>query len=87
MGELSAAFRGITREEGMSAQVVEQHAHKILGVTDEAVILERGAVVHAAPSAALRSDPAALERHLGVSKRGAVPPAPPRPTVQARLAP
>jgi branched-chain amino acid transport system ATP-binding protein len=75
--ELLAAFRRITREEGMSALVVEQHAHKILGVTDEAVILERGAVVHAAPSAALRADPAVLDRHLGVSKRGVVlPPAP-----------
>ena len=74
--ELLAALRRITREEGMSALVVEQHAHKILGVTDEAVVLERGAIVHAAPSAALRADPAALERHLGVSRRGsAVPPA------------
>ncbi len=84
--ELLAAFRRITREEGMSALVVEQHAHKVLGVTDEAVILERGAVVHAAPSAALRADPAALERHLGVSKRGVVLPAP-RSASQARPAP
>ncbi len=82
--ELLAALRRITHEEGVSALVVEQHAHKILGVTDEAVVLERGAVVHAAPSAALRADPAALERHLGVSKRGA---APPGPASRARTAP
>lgn len=74
--ELLAALRRITREEGLSALIVEQHAHKILGVTDEAVILERGAVVHAAPSAALRADPSVLERHLGVSRRGGVVPAP-----------
>ncbi len=86
--ELLAALRRVTREEGMSALVVEQHAHKILGVTDEAVVLERGAVVHAGPSAALRADPAALERHLGVSRRsgGAVPP-PLRPAAAARIAP
>jgi branched-chain amino acid transport system ATP-binding protein len=29
--------------------------------------LERGSVVHDAPSAALRADPAVLERHLGVA--------------------
>jgi branched-chain amino acid transport system ATP-binding protein len=72
--ELLAALRRITREEGMSALVVEQHAHKILGVTDEALILERGAVVHAASSAALRADPTPLERHLGVSGRSVVQP-------------
>jgi branched-chain amino acid transport system ATP-binding protein len=31
------------------------------------VILERGAIVHDAASAALKADPAALERFLGVS--------------------
>ena len=72
--ELLAALRRITRDEGMSALIVEQHAHKILGVTDEAVILERGAVVHAAASADLRADPSVLERHLGVSRRSAAPP-------------
>ena len=73
--ELLAALRRITRDEGMSALVVEQHAQRSLGVTDEAVILERGAVVHAAPSAALRVDPAALEHHLGVSRRDVALPA------------
>jgi branched-chain amino acid transport system ATP-binding protein len=29
--------------------------------------LERGAVVHDAPSSALKADPSALERYLGVS--------------------
>ncbi|UFN47194.1 ABC transporter ATP-binding protein [Roseomonas sp. OT10] len=66
--ELLAALRRIMREEGLSALVVEQHAQKILGVTDQAVILERGRIVHAAPSAALRADPAVLEQYLGVSR-------------------
>ncbi|MCR0981120.1 ABC transporter ATP-binding protein [Roseomonas populi] len=68
--EVLAALRRIMREEGLSALVVEQHARKILGVTDEAVILERGRVVHRAESAALRGDAAALERYLGVSRAG-----------------
>jgi len=36
--------------------LVEQNAKKILGVTDHAIILERGCVVHAADSAALAAD-------------------------------
>jgi len=68
--EVLAALSRIMREEGMSALVVEQHAHRILGVTDEAVILERGRVVHAGASAALRADAAVLERYLGVSRPG-----------------
>jgi hypothetical protein len=40
---------------------------KNLGVSNHAVVLERGAVVHAAASAALLNDRAALETHLGVT--------------------
>ncbi len=67
--ELLAALTRIIRDEGLSAIIVEQHAHKILGVTDEAVILDRGAVVHAGRSAALRDDAATLERWLGVGRK------------------
>jgi len=65
--ELMAALKRIIRDEGLSAVVVEQHAKKILGVTDDSIILDRGRVVHAAPSRDLIADPAPLERHLGVS--------------------
>jgi branched-chain amino acid transport system ATP-binding protein len=65
--ELLRALRRIIRDEGMSAILVEQNAKKILGVTDDAIILERGAVVHAAESAVLLRDRAALETHLGVA--------------------
>ena len=41
--ELLAALRRIIRDEGMSAILVEQNAKKILGVTDHAIIIERGA--------------------------------------------
>ena len=73
--ELLAALKRIIRDEGMSAVVVEQHAQKILGVTDHAVILDRGAIVHASTSRSLIEDPAPLEQHLGVTdkKRGRAP--------------
>jgi branched-chain amino acid transport system ATP-binding protein len=69
--ELLAALQRILREEGMAAIIVEQHAQKILGVTDDAVILERGTIVHRAGSATLRQDAATLERYLGVAGRRA----------------
>jgi branched-chain amino acid transport system ATP-binding protein len=68
--ELLGALRRVIRDEGMSAILVEQNAKKILGVTDHAIIIERGAVVHAATSATLLSDRAALETHLGVTDSG-----------------
>lgn len=74
VNELLASIRRIIREEGMATIIVEQHAKKILGVTDRAVILDRGAVVHAAPSRALLDDPTPLELHLGViTKQPAIP--------------
>ena len=68
--ELLTALRRIIRDEGTSAILVEQNAKKILSVTDRAVIIERGAVVHAADSAALAADRATLEAHLGVTDSG-----------------
>src|SRR6202030_2680380 len=57
--ELLGALRRIIREEGMSAILVEQNAKKILGVTDRAIIIERGCVVHAADSSVLAAGRAA----------------------------
>jgi branched-chain amino acid transport system ATP-binding protein len=68
--ELLAGLKRIIREEGLSAILVEQNAQKILGVTDRAVILERGSVVHEAASAELKADRATLESYLGVTDGG-----------------
>src|SRR5690348_13991027 len=65
--ELLKAIGTITRSSGICSIIVEQNAQKVLGLADRVVILERGSVVHDAPSAALRADPAVLERHLGVA--------------------
>jgi branched-chain amino acid transport system ATP-binding protein len=65
--ELLRALGTITRAGGTCSIIVEQNAQKILGLADRVVILERGAIVHDAPSAALKADPAVLDRFLGVS--------------------
>jgi branched-chain amino acid transport system ATP-binding protein len=65
--ELLVALGQITRSGGICSIIVEQNAKKILGLADRAVILERGTIVHAAASQALKADPATLERFLGVA--------------------
>lgn len=65
--ELLAALRRITREEGLSAIIVEQNARKLLPITDRVVVLERGRIVHDADSASLAADPSKLEAWLAVS--------------------
>lgn len=65
--ELLTALGSITRSGGICSIIVEQNARKILQLADRVVILERGAIVHDAASAALKDDAATLERYLGVS--------------------
>jgi branched-chain amino acid transport system ATP-binding protein len=67
--ELLAALSRLFREEKLAAIIVEQHAQKILPMTDRALILERGRIVHQGASADLLADPAPLERFLGVTGR------------------
>jgi len=69
--DLMRALGRLFRDEGLAAIVVEQHAQRTLAVTARAVIVERGAIVHAAPSASLAADAPTLERYLGVTRRGA----------------
>jgi branched-chain amino acid transport system ATP-binding protein len=66
--ELLRAIRQITREEGLAAIVVEQHPQAILAISDHALVLDRGTVVHAGSAAELRERPALLDRLLGVAR-------------------
>jgi branched-chain amino acid transport system ATP-binding protein len=61
--ELLAALRGLARA-GLSMIIVEQKPKKILPFTDEAIILNRGAIAYEAPSADLIANPETLEAHL-----------------------
>ena len=66
--ELLKAIRRITREEGLAAIIVEQHPQAILKISDSAVVLDRGTVVHAGSALDLLEQPALLERLLGVAR-------------------
>ena len=65
--ELLRAIRRVAREEGLAAIVVEQHPLMVLGVTDDAIVLDRGGIAYRAESAALLADPTPLDEWLGVS--------------------
>ena len=66
--ELLRAIRRLTREEGLSAIIVEQHPQAILAISDSAVVLDRGTVVHAGTAQQLREQPTLLEQLLGVAR-------------------
>ena len=67
--ELLAIIGRMVREASMAMILVEQHAHQILPITRNALVLERGRVVHHGPSDVLTDDPALLDRWLGVAAR------------------
>ena len=64
--ELSAAIRRMTSESANAFILVEQHVEIALPLTQDAIVLERGRVVHNGPSAALLADHAALDRLIGL---------------------
>jgi branched-chain amino acid transport system ATP-binding protein len=66
--ELLLAIARITREEGLSAIIVEQHPQAILAISHHAVVLDHGTVVHAGTAQALRDQPELLDRLLGVAR-------------------
>ena len=66
--ELLRAIRRITREEGLSAIIVEQHPQAILAISDVAAVLDRGTVVHAGTAQSLLARPELLDRLLGVAR-------------------
>lgn len=65
--ELLGVMAQMVHAGSMAVILVEQHAHQILPLTREAIILERGRIVHKGPSVALTHEPAVLERWLGVA--------------------
>ncbi|NML46241.1 ABC transporter ATP-binding protein [Ramlibacter sp. G-1-2-2] len=68
VAELLKAVSRITREEGLSAIIVEQHPQAILAISDTAIVLDHGTVVHSDSAKALRSNPELLDRLLGVAR-------------------
>jgi branched-chain amino acid transport system ATP-binding protein len=66
--ELLRAIAGLVRDEGLSAIVVEQNPRVILPITQRAVVLDRGSIVHTGASADLLADPGRLDRWLAVAR-------------------
>jgi branched-chain amino acid transport system ATP-binding protein len=69
--ELMATIARLTRQEGLSAIIVEQHAQKLLKLTDAAIILDRGEIVWSGTSANLAADAGTLDTYLGVARKTA----------------
>ena len=66
--ELLRAIRRITREEGLSAIIVEQHPQAILAISDTAAVLDHGSVVYAGSARSLQEQPELLDKLLGVAR-------------------
>ncbi len=49
--------------------IVEQKPKKVLPFTDQAIVLDRGTIAHAAPRAELLADPPARDAHLTATKK------------------
>lgn len=64
--QLGGAIRQLRDRTRMSLILVEQHARLALALTDQALVLDRGRIVHRGPSAALAADAALQDRLLAV---------------------
>jgi branched-chain amino acid transport system ATP-binding protein len=65
--ELVRVVRTLISDEGLAVIVVEQHARLALSMTQRAVVLDRGRIVHQGSSASLLEDRATLDRLVAVA--------------------
>ncbi|HXQ84426.1 MAG TPA: ABC transporter ATP-binding protein [Xanthobacteraceae bacterium] len=64
--ELSAAIRRMTSDSSNAFILVEQHVESALSLTQSAIVLKRGCIMHSGPSALLLADHATLDRLIGL---------------------
>jgi branched-chain amino acid transport system ATP-binding protein len=64
--ELTAAIGRMAENDGAALILVEQHSDIALALTDDAIVMERGAIVYRARSADLLRDEATLDRLIGL---------------------
>ena len=64
--ELAGAIGRMIADEGTAFILIEQHAEVALSMTRDAIVIERGAIVHRARSAELLKDQATLDRLVGL---------------------
>jgi branched-chain amino acid transport system ATP-binding protein len=67
--ELLKAIVRITRDEGLSAIIVEQHPQAVLRISHRSVVLDHGKVVFSGEARTLLEDPARLDQLIGVARR------------------
>ena len=60
-------IRKLISDEGLAVIVVEQHARLALSMTKQAIVLDRGRIVHEGSSASLLDDRAMLDRLVAVA--------------------
>ena len=65
--ELLGVIACMVRDGSMAVILVEQHAQQILPITRQAIVLERGGIVHQGMSEELADNPGLLDRWLGVA--------------------
>ncbi len=65
--ELLGVIRDMVSQGNMGIILVEQHAQQILPFTQQAIVLERGRIVHQGSSAELMAHPHLLDRWLGLA--------------------
>jgi branched-chain amino acid transport system ATP-binding protein len=68
--ELTAAIARMTADEGTAVILIEQHADVVLSLTRDAVVMERGIIVHRARSRDLLDDAVTLDRLVGLRVEG-----------------
>lgn len=65
--DLVRVVRRLVKETGLSVIVVEQHARLALSLTERAIVLDRGRIVHDSDSASLLADGERLDRLVSVA--------------------
>jgi branched-chain amino acid transport system ATP-binding protein len=67
--ELARAMKRLAETDGLTLLLVEQNTRLALAVSRRTVVMDRGRIVYDGASETLKSNPAMLERLIGVSKR------------------
>jgi branched-chain amino acid transport system ATP-binding protein len=65
--ELMTIIRDVIADSAMAVIIVEQHARLALSLTEKAIVLDRGRIVHRSDSRRLSADAALLQRLVAVA--------------------
>jgi branched-chain amino acid transport system ATP-binding protein len=68
--ELTASISRMTTDHDIAVVLIEQHAEVVLSLTHDAIVMERGIIVHRALSRDLLNDATTLDRLIGLRIEG-----------------